>query len=102
MADHMVETLNPLAQALRNFDAVTRSPGDPVERHNAWIGTAVALRLSQRFDESLRAVDKLIADKPAYALAVRAQYERGRTLLAAGRFAEARAALGRLATVRLD
>lgn len=91
--------IEPASEALRRFDAMARRATEDGQRHSAAIGTGVALRLLGRADESLAVLDRLINENPPYDVNVRAHCEKGRTLLAAGRFDEARATLGRLAAV---
>lgn len=83
--------------ALAEFDALSQEAGDSDERAAALLGKGIALRALHAWDDA-GAVLKRVVDAPvAAAVSVRAQYEIGRTLLAAGRWEAARAVLAALA-----
>lgn len=99
VAPPATDQVKDAAETIRLFDNIAKSP-DAAERDSAMIGTAIAMRPARRFDESVQLLDQLIGQNPPYSINVRGHFEKGRTLIAAGRFADARTTLGRLAAVK--
>lgn len=90
-------TVKPLSESLKRFDALLSEEAPPAEQHGVYIGSAVALRLLQRYDDAIRVLDRLKEHaQPDAAAVVRVEYERGRTLMSQERFQESRETWARL------
>lgn len=66
------------------------------------LGLGLVMRLAQRPEDSLKALEAAARETPAGAIAVQIAYERARTLVVASRFDEARATLKPLLEVDLE
>lgn len=92
MAQRARLSLESLTEAERGFDAA-RQDGDAAQRQDAAIGLATVRRMLRRFDDALAVLNQLKGEALSRAAAARVDFEKARTLLAAERFADARAAL---------
>lgn len=91
-----------LDNALAAFDGASRRAPDAERKYQALLGAGIALRESARFDEAFSALERVVDSTASLAVTARAEFELGKSYMAADRFDDARRRLQRLGARSTD